>query len=373
MRLDPELPAGGDPYGGVPSVVYNPPRRPPRPPVEITAWTKARWWAYGVVTFLIGMASNAANATPPADTSAHTGSYAESYARGAAAGEIVGGGIGALLFTYLLASLFLAWSRRTRRFIPGTAFGLALVTSAGAAGVRPAGETEAQFASLQRWSDSLGTEHFAKDDAPPRSTDGRMAWASRMAMLDMVEHAKARQRAHGFHPDTFPAAWGTAEYLANARKHPEVREYLTRQQAFYQEMDSTEMPVLRDRMEFRLLQSGLRGRVVEDVLAGMRASEDSVWTETRRQSLANLVLVSARLDMHNFLEQMDARVHLDREKGIARFDRQRDHNLFITLSDRHDRRAEKVERQRLAGRGRLRHVRGLYDHPGQTARTRDRP
>jgi hypothetical protein len=372
MRLDPELPASGDPYDGVPSVVYNPPRPLPRPPTEITGWTKARWWVYGLVTFLIGMASNAADATPPADTSTQIGAYAESYARGAAVGEIIGGGIGALLFTYLLAALFLAWSKRTRRFIPGTAFAFALMTALDeTGGTESAGEKEAQLASMQRWADSLGTSHFAEEDAPPRSTDGRMAWATRKTLEDMVEHTQARQRAHGFHPDTFPVAWGTAEYVANARKHPEIREYFTRQQAFIQEMDSTEMTVLRDRMEFRLLQSGLRGRVVEDVLAEMRA--DSLSAEGRRRSANEISLVTAGLEMHDFLVRVDARVHLDPEDGLAQFDRRSEHNRLIELSDRHDRLSEVVERQRLASRDRLRDVRGMFGQPADTARHQDRP
>jgi hypothetical protein len=369
MRLDPDLPAGGgEPDGGVPSVVYNPPSRPPRPPAEITAWTKARWWMYMGLTVIIGMALGG-EPVPPADAPSRVGPYAESWAEGYAGGQIFGAGIGALLVTYALAGLFLGWSTRTRRFIPATALSFALLIFLGRLGnVEAAQEREAQLSMMQRWADSLGPAHFAEEDAPPRSTEGRLAWASRKTAEDMAEHVQARQQAHGFHPDTFPAAWGTAEYLANARKHPEIREYFRRQQAFLQELDSTEVTVLRDRMEFRLLQSGLPRLVVEDALLDMRATADSLSAEGRRRSTNHLALVTAGLEIHDFLVRVDARVRLDRENDVARFDRRSEHNRFIELGGRFDRLSEVVERQRLASRDRLRNVREAFGPPEDAAR-----
>lgn len=335
------------------------------PPAKERSSGKWRWAVYILLTLIFGMATAS---TEPSSAANVPGEFARSYAEGYARGQVFGAGLGMLLGTYALAAVFLAWSARTRKFIPGTAFCLALLSFVGRLGsLEAAAETDAQFAAMQRWADSLGTAHFAEEDAPPQSTEARMAWASRMAVQDMVEHIQERQRAHGFHPDTVPAAMGTPEYLANARAHPEIREYFTRQQAFLQELDTTEMSVLRDRMEFRVLQSGLRGRVAEEMMEGVRASTDSLPDRWRQRSANHLALAAAALEMHDFLVRVDTRVHLDREANVARFARRSEHNRFVALADEYDRLLAVVQEQRGESRDRLGDVRALFGQPGDSA------
>jgi hypothetical protein len=304
-----------------------------------------------------------ANAGPPPTTSLE-GEVARSYIEARAKTEVIGAGVGMLLGSYLLASVFLAWSTRTRRFIPGTAFCLALMSFLGKMGSMEAvEETEVQFAAMQRWADSLEIANLAEEDAPPQTTEARVAWVARMAMQDMAEHVRARQQAHGIHGDTFPGAWGTAEYLANARAHPEIREYFTRYRAFIQELDSTEMTMLRDRTEFRMLQSGLRGQAFDGIRAGIQTSTDSLSDEVRKRSIDELAWVNAGLELHDFLVRVDPRVRLDRESGLASFARQSEQNRAVELGEQYARLGKVLDRRRQASRERLRDVRSVFGDP----------
>lgn len=329
-------------------------------PAGGTSRGKWRWIVYTLLTLVLGWI-----AAYPEYLEAVNGNELSSIAEARAHGRLLGAGLGMLLGSYLMAAVFLAWSRRTRRFIPGTAFCLALLSFLGRTGsMEAAGETEAQFAAMQRWADSLGTANLAEEDAPPSTTEARMAWVTRMALQDMAEHVRARQEAHGIHADTFPAAWGTAEYLADARAHPEVRAYFTAYRSYLQELDSTEMSVLRDRAEFRMLQSGLRGQVLDAMRASVRASTDSLSESFRQRSIDELAWVNTALELHDFLVRVDARVHLDREAGLARFARRSEQNRAVELSERYERLWLALERQRQASRERLRDVRStLGDRP----------
>jgi hypothetical protein len=344
MRLDPDLPAeSGAPDGGVPSVVYNPPRLP-RPPEEITAWTKARWGMYIFFTFLLGMAANVEDAAAAADASRFAGPYGDARADGYLVGGIIGGGLGAVLGTYLLAAAILWWSTRTRRFIPGTAFVFALVTSLDDLPVPDAMDrTGAPAAAVQALA-----EH-PENAPPPQGSKARSQWAMQRAGEDMAAHRLTRAASHGLDLGTAPAGWLSAAYMADAGTHPQVHDYFTRYRQYQQEMDTTSVTVYLDAMGTRLRQSGLGSLQVEGELETVRKEMDGEAPEIRRRSENEHALITAALELHAYLEDVDPRVHLD-EGGTVRFARDAERIRAFQLADEVQRRVEVMRTQSAADR-----------------------
>lgn len=322
MRPDSELPADdGTPDGGVPSVVYNAPRLP-RPAAEITAWTKARWGLYILVTFLMGMALTAADVGPGTDVAASVNPYIQARATGYARGQIIGGGIGAVVSTYMIAALLLAWSRRTRRFVPGTAFTLALVTSAGKlTSPDAAGSAGAQPGA------------FTANDPPSLETRARVDLAGQRARDDMEAHLRVVAARHGVDPAGAPPEWLSPAYIADARKHPRVHDYFTRYRQYLHEADSTSQTVFIDALRMRLWQeSGLKRTEMDEILNAVREDLAREAPAMRLRSRNEHALITAALDLHAYLEGVDPRVDLDEAENVARFARDAERVRAIELA-----------------------------------------
>lgn len=348
MRPDHDLPAGaGKPYGGVPSVVYNPPPSPPDPE-RSARWAKRRMVAYIIVTVILGIIVN----RPEADASAaaYTDPYAQARAEGYAAGQIIGGGVGLLVVSYVIAALFLGWSGSTRKRIPGAAFVLAMVSLLGSA-LNQAG-TNAQPEGAQQLTGGPGTVQAPEND-PPAGNGARRDWATRRAGDDMQAHIVARAAHHGVDPQAPPAGWLSAAYLADPGKHGHVPEHFTRYRRFLQELDTTLVSVFIDATQVRLRQSGLGEPQVERIMAEVREEMDQEAPAIRRESESELALVSAALDLHAYLERIDPRVHLDEAAGAARFARESERTRAFQLVDEVRRSAIVVDSLKAARRARL--------------------
>ncbi|HEX6373904.1 MAG TPA: hypothetical protein VF006_33555 [Longimicrobium sp.] len=261
-------------------------------------------------------------------------------------GEMFGGGIALLFMSIVLASTVCIWRRSTRPLIPGAALILAVIMVP----LMEAGkemEAKEQFAALQNFADSLSNP-VDTADAPPRSNDARMLWATRKAMEDLVAHNDALARSHDVDPDNAPDAWLSAAYLADARRHPEVGTYFTQYLAYVREADSTLVPVLTERMRARLVQSGLSRSYIDGFMRGFGRSVAR--NAERKRLTASLEFTHQALALHAYLISVDSRVHLDDAEEVALFEREADRLHAGELVDRIQRLGREVEAQQRRGR-----------------------
>ena len=227
--------------------------------------------------------------------------------------------------TYLLAAGFLWWSTRTLRFIPGTAFVLALLTCLD--DLPDPGDVDgpgAQPGAVQALTE------YSADAAPPQGSRARAQWAKQRAGEDLQAYLDGRAASHGLGPNSLPAEWLSPAYMADAGRHPQVRDHFTRYREYQQEMDTASVTVYLEATRTRLRQSGLRELQVEGVMDAVRKEMHAEAPEIRRRSETEHALISAALDLHAYLEDVDPRVHLD-EGGSVRFsqDAERTRAFFL--------------------------------------------
>ena len=307
-----------------------------------TGWASARQWLYVVIIFLTGVTT--ANPTA-SDVEYNLGDYGISSSQGYYAGQVVGAGFGALLVSFTLAALLMGWRRSTRRLMPGTACVIAILSFLGRTG-REAAETDTQISALRQWTASPDLSTIPKSDPPPKAHDARVVWARRKALQDIADHERVLEESHGIDPQTAPAAWLTAPYLADAGKHPEVREYFTRYQGFLRERDSTYLPVLAERTEARLRGAGLPRWEIEEIMLKVRNHIEESSPGLRRQTADQLATAAAALELHAYLERVDPRVHLEAATGNVRFANEAERTQAFHLANEVERLAQEEQRSR---------------------------
>jgi|GEM_PF-4858842 len=351
MHLDDESLAGREPSGDhrpvFQAVSSNPtPLSPAQAPPSRRP--SRRKWLYIAAILLLGMVT------------------AEPQAAGLAErrGEALGGGIALLFTSFALVSVFYVWRTSTRPLIPGAAL-IAALLMVPVMRIGDAQETEEQFAALQRLAEDSTSSPVSTVDAPPRTSDARMLWATRKATEDLLAHHGALARSHGFDPDNPPDVWLSAAYLANARKHPEVGLYFTRYQAYVREADSTLIPVLTEQMRARLLESGLSRPQIDGF---MRGFDRGAAQSAQRQTFASMLeLTEQALQLDAYLVRVDPRVSLDAQAETALFDREAERLHVGDLLERIERLGRAVEAQERRGRGSLRELGRAYGIEGDTA------
>lgn len=334
MHQNDELTGEHEPFAESPAASTPPAGSPEPAPQPPPGRRSRRKWLYITAIMALGMLTAVPEALDPAERM----------------GERFGGGISLLMGSFFIASLFYAWKPSTRPLIPGAAL-IASFFLVRALHSDASRETEEQFAALQHLADSAYSEGA---DAPPRDNDARMLWATRKAMEDLLAHYDTLALAHGVDVERAPDAWLTAAYIADARKYPEVRTYLTRYRAYLRDADSTVVGVVSQRLRARLTESGLPRRHVDRFMAG--AMESVSERGERRRIATELELVDRALEFHAFLVAVDARVHLDEAGEAAMFDRDPERLRAMEMGEQIDRLALAAEQQQRTAMNGLREM-----------------
>lgn len=230
--------------------------------------------------------------------------------------SLFGSGMAMVMVSYGIAALFLGWSQSGRRLVNRGALAFSFLALVG-----QCRETDPQLAAMQLWADSLGTGQVSDVDPPPHGMEARLEWASRNARADNNAYTLALAADYGIEPKEWPAGWMSTEYLADARKYPEVREHFTRHRALIQELDTMQIPIAERHVNLRLLQAGFSSRFVGGMMDSVRIALADRSIELRRVNADHMAFVDRAMELHDLLVRVDTRAHLDSKAGIARFER----------------------------------------------------
>jgi hypothetical protein len=282
-------------------------------------------------------------------------------AQGEDSAELLGSAIGGGIAPLLLASLFLAWSRRTRPYIPFLALAFITLSAGGRAGTARE-EVDRELARtrgmVNAFTDSAGPGALdGSASAPPESQRARLVWAMNQALAEVPEYKREVAARHGMDPDVPPAAWANARYMASATSHPEVGRYWQGYQAYLAEFKSGFAGWLTTRAGDHARRAGVRPGVLRGYLEGMNQgvgmarSEPLAWADST---------AAAALAYHRFLVSVDARISYDPARDLAMFERNADLERATALEARVKRAADALDRaQRAAMRRSMQQVDSL--------------
>lgn len=280
---------------------------------------------------------------------ARGGGVAEAYAGGEALGYLMG----SAMAPFLVSALFLAWSGKTRRYIPFAAVTLVFLSVVGRAGTRRE-EVDREVSRTRgmvtafRDSGGPGVED-GPSTSPPETEDAKLVWALNRALAEVPAHLKEVAGRYDVDPDHLPAAWGTARYTANATLHPEVERYWTGYQAYVADFRGSYPGWLKSRVTAHAREARVRPGMLHAYvqgmdrgMAGLTESETLVWADST---------ASAALAYHRFLVSVDERVNYDAARDAAMFDREAD---LARANALHDRLASAAARLNRARQGAMR-------------------
>ena len=271
-----------------------------------------------------------------------------------AGGEAMGYAMGLAISPLLFSALFLAWSRKTRRYIPFLGVAFMFMSAAGRAG-ESREEVDRELSQTRgianAFMDSAGPNvGDGSSSAPPESQAAKLVWAMNRALTEAPEYMREVGGRHGIDPDSLPAAWGTSRYMAGATSHPEVERYWQGYQAYLADFREGFVDWLKSRAEAHAREAGVRSGALRAYVAGMNRSDVDV---AQMESLAWAdSTASAALAFHRFLVSVDARVSYDAEQNMAMFDREADLERANALQRRVENAVEKLNRARQAERRR---------------------
>ncbi|HET7461377.1 MAG TPA: hypothetical protein VFJ82_09005 [Longimicrobium sp.] len=271
-----------------------------------------------------------------------------------AGGEALGYVFGAAMAPFLASALFLAWSRKTRQYIPFMAMAFVFLSLVGGQSTRRE-EVDRELSRTRGMMTALrdSADGAVEDDpstGPPESQDAKLVWAMNRALAEVPAHLKEVAGSHDVDPDDLPAAWGTSRYTANAALHPEVERYWTGYQAYLADFRGSYLAWLKSRVTSHAREAGVRPGMLRAYVAGMNRggagfaeSEPMVWADST---------VSAALALHRFLVSVDARVSYDAARDMAMFDREADLERANALNGRVASAAARLNRARQEARRR---------------------
>ena len=263
-------------------------------------------------------------------------------AQGENAGEMMGSAMGGAAAPLALAALFLAWSHRTRPYIPFLAVAILFLGVIGNADAaleerdreRIASQEDERLAREERdrelsqrrilvsaWMDSSGSGMRALPGggtaAPPWDDRAALAWAVNRVIRELPAYRREVAARHGIDPDQPPSAWGTARYAANASAHPEVERFWRGYRAFHADYVEGMSGWLRARAREHVRAADVSPDMLE---ASMReVEEEADGLEMEASEWADSA-AAVGLEIHRFLVSADARVRYDGRRGKALFE-----------------------------------------------------
>lgn len=269
---------------------------------------------------------------------------------GGESAEALGGVFGAVLAWMLMSALFLAWSRKTRRYIPFLAVAFAFLTASGRAQMdreevaRELTRTRGIAAAL---ADTAGRSVVeGSSSAPPESEHAKLVWIMNRTLAELPAYEQEVARRHDFDPRNPPAAWVTPRYTASATSHPEVEQYWRGYHPYLKNYRDGLPGWLKSRVEVHAREAGVRSGALGSLLkgmsqggAGLAESEALAWADST---------ASAALAYHRFLVSADARVSYDAAGDMAMFDLKADLARANALQDRVAKAAERLNQAQQA-------------------------
>lgn len=269
---------------------------------------------------------------------------------GGASAEALGGVIGAAVTPLLMSALFLAWSRKTRRYIPFLAVVIVFLSASGRAQMdreeldRELTRTRGMMTAL---ADTSGRGVVdGPSPAPPESEHAKLVWIMNRALAELPAYEQEVARRHDLDPRNPPAAWGTPRYTASATSHPEVEQYWRGYHPYLKNYRDGLPGWLKSRVEVHAREAGVRSGALGSLLkgmsqagAGLAESEALAWADST---------ASAALAYHRFLVSADARVSYDAAGDMAMFDLEADLARANVLQDRVAKAAERLNQAQQA-------------------------
>ncbi|HEU0052049.1 MAG TPA: hypothetical protein VFQ39_02685 [Longimicrobium sp.] len=248
-------------------------------------------------------------------------------AEGESRAEMVGQVVGGALAPFLLAALFLAWSRKTRPWIPAAALAVTFFAFLGNAGDIGREGVNAELSRTRSLMSSLadsGNAGGVPGDAaapPGGSQEAKLVWAMNRALAELPAYKTQVASRHGVDPDRLPAAWGTSRYMADASRHPEVERYWEGYRSYLADFRGSFRGWLETRIAEHARTAGVRARNMRAFTEGMGRGAELAGTETL--ILADSTAAAA-LDYHRFLVSVDDRIEYDPGQDMAMFERDAD-------------------------------------------------
>lgn len=278
-------------------------------------------------------------------------------------GERWGHVVGGLGVVVAMSACFLAWSKRSREWIPFLALGLTGISffpqraEVMRGREQQRAEVDRQLSLLHAASSALLDTTQARDSAVlrvypdsgdplPTSAEGRRLWVDRHVMGDCARRVLAAEARYG----DPPAAWGTARYGANASAHPEVAVFWAKASAEEAELWRTMPGYTETRYRMWGGQAGMWDAEIDAMLVDVRQVVRGAY---QRAALGKAV-ADAALDYHRFLVSVDSRVRYDARRGVVLFERQADLDRAGRLEERMRRAARAYDEHRAQARARLR-------------------
>ena len=149
---------------------------------------------------------------------------------------------------------------------------------------------------------------------------------------DLTVAIREVARRNGFDPSAAPSGWLEPEYIAAARKRPDIREYFRRKSAYAADLSAHMDSIATAVIDRQLSEAGYPADEREEMKAAFLRGFDR--SSDKQRVILQTMQRQARmaLTLHAFLVKADPYVKLDPKTKHVLFTRPRDHRRYNELA-----------------------------------------